>query len=203
MQFLHQLHQWLVQAMQLAPLAAVVAVAIGWIITYANSLRLERQKAQIKFVSDQLQFLYGPLFSLSSASFTAWQEFTSTWPPGREAFFGIDPPPTEEELKQWRLWMSEVFMPLNLRIEKAIVENAHLIEGGDMPAEFKQFLAHVAVYKIVLKSWERNDFTRHIAHGNYPRDFDETVAKTFRNLKRRQTQLIGEQSARKRFGGAL
>jgi hypothetical protein len=143
--------------------ATVVLAFTGYIITYFNNLRLEKRKAQVKFISDQVQNLYGPLFSLSHASSEAWKSFRSRCRPGG-AFFNDHSPPSDQELEQWRLWMSEVFMPINLNMEKIIVENAHLIEGVAMPRPFLSLLAHVEVYKVVMSKWEKNDFSEHTSY---------------------------------------
>jgi hypothetical protein len=173
------------------PIIVTVLLAFaGYAVTYFNNVRLEQRKAKLKFVSDQLQFLYGPLFSLNSASTEAWTAFRSRYRPGG-AFFRADDPPSDDELKQWRLWMQEVFMPINLQMRKAIVENTHLVEGQDMPQSFRDLLAHVEVYKVTVKKWEANDFSEHTSYLNFPSDFGREVQATFEALKRRQAGLIG------------
>jgi hypothetical protein len=88
--------------------------------------------------------------------------------------------------------MSEVFMPINLKMEKVIVENAHLIEGVVMPRPFLSLLAHVEVYRVVMKRWERNDFSQHTSYLDFPEDFESYVSRTFQSLKRHQFSLIGK-----------
>jgi hypothetical protein len=172
--------------------AAILVALVGYIVTYANNVRLENRKAQIKFISDQVQYLYGPLFSLNAASREAWESFRSRCRP-KGAFFSEGPDaPSDHELEQWRLWMSEVFMPMNLKMEKVIIENVHLIEGATMPKSFLELLAHVEVYKTVIKKWENQDFSEHTSYFNFPENFDADVAKTFTFLKRRQAALIGK-----------
>ena len=38
-------------------MATVVLAFIGYIVTYLNNIRLENRKAQVKFISDQVQNL--------------------------------------------------------------------------------------------------------------------------------------------------
>jgi hypothetical protein len=83
-------------------LATLLVGIIGFGITYWNNLRLERKKSEIKFVSDQLEKLYGPLFSLTKASGTAWGSFRSRFRPNSDIFSDTNPP-TAEELREWRL----------------------------------------------------------------------------------------------------
>ena len=177
-------------------LAVTVLLAfVGYVVTYFNSVRLEQRKAKLKFVSDQLQYLYGPLFSLNSASIEAWTAFRSRYRPGGP-FFRQGDPPSEEELKQWRLWMQEVFMPLNLQMRQAIIENTHLVEGDGMPQSFRDLLAHVEVYKITIKKWEAGDFSEHTSYLDFPSEFRREVQAQFAMLKSRQAGLIGARSRR-------
>jgi hypothetical protein len=173
------------------PVVVTVLLAfVGYAATYFNNVRLEQRKARLKFVSDQLQYLYGPLFSLNSASDEAWTAFRSRCRPGG-AFFRAGDPPTEDELKQWRMWMQEVFMPINLQMRNAIIENTHLVEGKGMPQSFRDLLAHVEVYRITIKRWEGGDFSDHTSYLNFPDDFRREVRTTFQMLKGRQVGLIG------------
>jgi hypothetical protein len=170
-------------------ITTVVLAFVGYIVTYFNKVRLENRKFRLKYISDQIQFLYGPLFSLSNTADEAWQSFRSRCRP-TGSFFGSSPPPTEDELQQWRLWMTEVFMPLNLRMEKAIVENAHLIEGDGMPEEFQGLLAHVEVYRIVLKKWLEQDYLEHTAYIDFPANLRSYVETQFSALKKNQNRII-------------
>jgi hypothetical protein len=171
-------------------IVTVVLAFLGYIITYFNNVRIENRKAQVKFISDQIEKLYGPLYSMSKAGEEAWRSFRSRCRP-TGAFFDPRNPPTPQELEQWRLWMSEIFMPLHLKMENVITANAHLIEGGLMPQSFMRLLAHVEVYKIVARKWAQGDFSEHTAYFDFPREFDVYVSAVFESLKRRQVKLIG------------
>lgn len=178
------------ETLQVISVTTTIALAfIGYIVTYHNNVKLENRKAKLKYISDQLQYLYGPLFSLSNASNTAWITFRSRYRP-KGAFFSADNPPTQEELEQWIVWVSEVFMPINTKIEKSIIENAHLIEGREMPIEFKDFLAHVESYKATLKNWERGDFSSYTSLVNFPDGFHDHIGSVYAILKWKQITLI-------------
>jgi hypothetical protein len=162
---------------------------VGFFAKYINDVRIENRRLRAKFISDQLQNLYGPLFSLSHASEEAWNSFRSRCRPGGP-FFGRSPPPTESELQQWRLWMTEVFMPVNLQMEAAIIQNAHLVEGNKMPISFLKFLAHIEVYKIVLKQWAQDNYIDHTSYLDYPEEFHSDIREIFSMLKLRQIKLM-------------
>jgi hypothetical protein len=189
----------IVQALTIGlPIAAGV---IGYFIAYYNNWRLERRKAELKFVSDQLQYLYGPLFALSEAGRRAARSLLDRhglkqnyFDPSRDSY-------SKEDIADYRLWMSEVLMPINFRIEKAIIENAHLIEGADMPDVFREILAHIATYKAVMKAWPDEPPKRQQTYDEavdkntasipFPREFAGHVRKMFDELKERQIRLIG------------
>lgn len=163
---------------------------LGYLLTYSNNVRLEDRKMRLKYLSDQLQVLYGPLFSLSHASHQAWGELTKTLRPESKVLFDDADPLTEAELKRWRLWMTTVFQPLNLRMEEAIINNAHLIVGSDMPVHFQEFLAHVEAYRAVIQQWQVGDYSRHTASLPYPKSLDEYLKQTFLDLSRHQSKLL-------------
>jgi hypothetical protein len=220
-QFLHD--NWT----YLAGCGAIVAASIGWILTvvgwarvhrnnlaietkkfeaglklerekFRASLNLDKKRAELKFVSDQIQLLYGPLFSLGNASELAFGAFMKLNAHGRTAFFdGTER--SSQELANWRTWISAVMMPLNLRMEQAIIENSHLIDGPSMPEGFQDFLSHVASYKAVLRKWEDAKSDRsidqlteadHTPVMNFPRHFHEHIRTTFSRLRAQQLELL-------------
>jgi hypothetical protein len=211
----------------LAAFGTVLAAAVGWLLTYlgwsevhknnldleerklsANlrleeekfrtSLNLDKKRAELKFVSEQIQLLYGPLFSLRSASQIAFLAFMELHASDRNAFFD-GKKRSKSELEAWRIWMSEVMMPLNLRMEKAIIENSHLIVGPSMPNSFQAFLGHVASYKVVLKKWDEARSNNvldalteadHVAITNFPSEMTAEIAAAFAQLRTKQLELL-------------
>jgi hypothetical protein len=179
------------------PIAAAILAAV---IAYGFNIRLEKRKAELKFISDQLQYLYGPMMALSHAARQAWGKFREECRPSGPFFDEFDPP-TKEELEKWRLWMSEVFMPINLKMEKIIIENAHLLDSKSMPSSFQLLLAHIATYRAVMKKWHDCPISsdtsfdeivsQNTARLNFPRQLDSEVTEIFNKLKDRQSKLIG------------
>jgi hypothetical protein len=75
-------------------------------------------------------------------------------------------------------------------MEKTIVDNAHLIEGLVMPTPFQELLAHVEVYRVVMKKWEGQDYSEHTSYLNFPFDLNHYVEDTFTRLKEEQARII-------------
>ena len=168
----------------------VAGAAVGYLVTYTLGIRTDNRNAHMKQLSDQIQFLYGPLFSLQHASTQAWISFSSKHRPGKPFFGEGEPPLSPDELAAWRLWMTEVFMPLNVQMEAAIIANAHLIEGATMPQEFLDLLAHVEVYRVVMGQWKQGNYVDHTSYIEYPKAFGGYVETTFKKLTAEQTKLL-------------
>lgn len=175
-----------------APLLVTIVLAFsGYYYTYQKDLTLANRKAQLERVDRQLRELYGPLYALSNASTRTWKEFRSVYRP-RRGYWGTNPPPTKEEATVWRLWMTEVFMPLNLEMEALILRRADLLVESEMPMVLLDLSAHIAGYKPVLKSWDRGDFSHNVSLINFPGDLAKYAEDSYRALKAKQARLLGE-----------
>jgi len=176
---------------------------LGFLATYWNNILLEKQRANIAFISNQLEKLYGPLLALSNSTEQAWRQFQTRHRPGRPFFFDDGDPPSEEEAREFRHWMTVVLMPTNIKMQEVISQNAHLIDGSSMPTEFLEFLAHVQAYRAVIAKWAVADtgpaLTSRAANAsylNYPQKLDAYVAAKFDELKARQERLLAKRFAR-------
>jgi hypothetical protein len=189
-------------------ISTAIGVGVGWYLTYRgwgvahqNAIDLEKRKAELLFVSDQIRYLYGPLTALCETRDAAFGALMTQLAPGRRDFFD-DGERTPEELRQWRLWRTEVLMPLVVKIEECILQNAHLIEGREVPHSFVLVMTHLAAYKAVIKNWaeviERDKEAgtqeilcqQHWSVVNFPSVFRDEVALKFKELKARQADLI-------------
>lgn len=82
-------------------------------------------------------------------------------------------------------------MPMDLRMERIITENADLLDEGTLPGCFLDLCAHVAAYKAVVKQWERGDYSRHVSVINFPKEaLRGYVTSRFLLLKQRQRKLL-------------
>jgi hypothetical protein len=168
----------------------VILAVVGFLVKYVNDLAIARRKDRLERINLQLKNLYGPLYATTHASEIAWQAFRSVYRPGMP-FFRTLPAPNDEELAAWRLWMLEVFMPLNLRLEKTIVDNSDMIIENQMPDCLLRLCSHVAAYKPVLKKWENGDYSEFLSLSPYPEDLLEYVESCYAELKAKQADLLG------------
>ena len=176
-----------------APIAVSILLAVaGYLATYLYNLKLSQRKDRLDRVNQQLSDFYGPLFALASSGNSAWRAFRGRYRPESRSFWGDEPPPTPEEEAAWRLWMTEVFMPLNLRVVDLITRHADLLDESQMPQVLLDACAHVAAYQAILKRWELGDFSEHVSVINYPGlELQRFAAAGFAKLKTEQIELLG------------
>jgi hypothetical protein len=65
--------------------------------------------------------------------------------------------PSAELVEIWRRWMREVFMPLNLKMEATIIDNAQLLDGNRIYPCFVDLISHVESYKATIANWKDTD----------------------------------------------
>jgi hypothetical protein len=176
------------------PLAIPVFVAvIGIAAKFWNDLAIARRKDRLERVSQQLRQLYGPLYAQTEAANSVWLAFARKYRPEGGGFWREDLPPSSDEQAAWRLWMTEVFMPINLRLEQLVINNADLLIETEMPPCLLDLCAHVAAYKAVLKRWAREDFSEHTSVINFPRGpLRRYLEPAYRRLKAEQAELLGK-----------
>src|SRR5262245_1362761 len=138
-------------------LVTIVLAFAGYVAAYLNGVKLAQRKEHLDRIERQLRELYGPLFALVSASGEAWRGFRQIYRPRAESYWRSTPGPTEKEAAAWRLWMVEVFMPLNLRMAQLVTEHADLIEESEMPPCLLTLCAHVEGYRAIVSAWKGGD----------------------------------------------
>jgi hypothetical protein len=135
-------------------LLAGIITAVGWFINHVLSERAERRRqhlqAQLKFTTQQLEELYGPLVFLISEGQHAWNDLLALL--GRPHVFVTvghrELPLPPEGLKAWMFWAEHSFLPLNREIRRLLSTKTHLIEGSVMPKSFDRFLKHYSTWEI-------------------------------------------------------
>ena len=173
---------------------SVLLALLGIAGKYWNDLRIARRKDRLERVNQQLRELYGPLSALVEAGSMAWGAFRTRHRPGVN-YFSDGNPTSQEDLGAWRLWMLEVFMPLNLRLESLILDHADLVDESEMPEGFRLLIAHVTSYKPVLKGWADGNFSEHLSVIPFPRvQLEAHVSTTYGRLKREQGMLLGHRA---------
>lgn len=181
--------------MELLVLWVTLAVGlIGYLITYIYSLHLARRADRLKYLNAQMDELYGPLYVITQAGQILFKALSAKRDERREE----DKPElqlsSEQEEQEWRLWVKEVFQPLNEKLEQVIIGKAHLVIEEDMPHPLKRFLAHSAGYKAVIKQWELGDYAESASIIEYPTELAKYAEESFKTLRKEQLKLIGHRN---------
>jgi hypothetical protein len=174
----------------------LIVATVGYLAKYLNDLRINERTDRLERLNRQLSEFYGPLYSIFHVANAAWHALWLSVPDDRRErwrYWSDDDPPTEEDAERWRLWMREVFMPLNRRVVAVIVEKADLLDGPTMPPVLLDLCTHVYAYETVLNRWEQKDFSVHLSVIPFPGEkLREYVDHEFPRLKAEQEKLLGE-----------
>jgi hypothetical protein len=162
----------------------VFVALVGYGITFLSAHMLARRRDKIELVNKRLNEFYGPLYVASEAGNIAYRSLLNKQGKTQSE------PITDEQLKEWTLWMRTIFSPLNEIREKIIIENAHLIVEEKMPQCLLDFVTHVVGYKAVLRKWADGDFSERRSTIGWPPEFDEYVRRSYAALKAEQMRLM-------------
>lgn len=175
-------------------IVATVALAFtGYLATYLNSLRLTQRQERLERVNRQLSEFYGPLIALTESNRQIFDAFAQghVRPDGHSPFQHEDPP-TDEELTEWRIWFTSVFLP-NIKAMRDIAQSkADLLVDSRMPPVLLLLCAHVAGYEVTVARWEAGDYTEHLSVVAYPEAISEYAVSCFERLAREQAALLGQ-----------
>lgn len=177
-------------------IAVVITIAlafVGYGVTYVNGLRLAQRQERLARVNRQLSDFYGPLFAITEANSRIFEAFAQRHvrPDGRSPF-DHEQPPTEEELAEWRLWVTTVFLP-NIRVMRdLVVRHADLLREPEMPPLLLKLCAHVSGYEITAARWQQGRYDQHLSLVSFPSEAVAAYAQEgFTALKREQATLLG------------
>jgi len=169
---------------QNAAILTIVLAFAGYLVTFLSARMLARRRDKLKLVNKRLNEFYGPLYVASEAGNIAYRSLLKRQ--GKEK----SDPILDSEMKDWVLWMTTIFMPLNDIREKVIIEKAYLIIEERMPQCLLDFVTHVVGYKAVLAKWTEGDYIERRSTIGWPPEFDAYVRKSYAALKAEQTRLM-------------
>jgi hypothetical protein len=176
--------------LQNAAILTVIVALSGYFITSLSTHMLARRRDKLDLVNKRLNEFYGPLYVASEAGNIAYRSLLNRQ--GKEK----SEPILDSEMKEWTLWMTTIFMPLNDIRERVIIEKAHLIVEERMPQCLLDFVTHVVGYKAVLARWAEGDYSERRSTIGWPPEFDVYVNRSYAALKAEQTRLMQSATSR-------
>ena len=183
--------------LQNAAILTILVAFTGYALTFLSAHMLARRRDKLDLVNKRLNEFYGPLYVASQAGNIAYRSLLK-----KQGKIQSEPI-TDEDLKDWVLWMRTIFIPLNEIREKIIIEKAHLIIEEKMPQCLLDFVTHVVGYKAVLCKWADGDYSERRSTIGWPPEFDVYVRTSYAHLKAEQMRLMHSATAMawKRFTG--
>ena len=167
-----------------AAILTVVLAFFGYLVTFLSTRMLARRRDKLRLVNKRLNEFYGPLYVASEAGNIAYRSLLKRQ--GKLQSYPI----TDAEMKEWVLWMTTIFMPLNDIREKIIIEKAYLVVEEQMPQCLLDFVTHVVGYKAVTTKWAEGDYSERRSTIGWPPEFDIYVKNSYAALKEEQTRLM-------------
>lgn len=171
-------------SLQNAAVLTIVLAFAGYLITFWITRMMARRADRLLLVNQRLNEFYGPLYVATVAGNIAYQSLLKKQ--GKTHCHPI----RDEDMKEWMLWMTTIFMPLNDVREKIIIEKAHLIVEEQMPQCLLDFVTHVVGYKALLSKWAEGDYSERRSTIGWPPAFDAYVERSYQALKAEQTRLM-------------
>jgi hypothetical protein len=144
----------------------------------------DRRRDRLRLVNKRLNEFYGPLYVASKAGHIAYRSLLKKQGKAQSE------PILDSEMKEWVLWMTTIFMPLNDVREKIIIEKAYLVIEEQMPQCLLEFVTHVVGYKAVLAKWADGDYSERRSTIGWPPAFDGYVERSYKALKAEQMRLL-------------
>ena len=170
--------------LQNAAILTILVAFTGYALTFLSAHMLARRRDKLELVNRRLNEFYGPLYVASQAGNIAYRSLLK-----KQGKIQSEPI-TDEDLKDWVLWMRTIFIPLNEIREKIIIEKAHLIVEEHMPQCLLDFVTHVVGYKAVLHKWAEGDYSERRSTIGWPPEFDVYVKNSYAALKAEQMRLM-------------
>jgi hypothetical protein len=170
--------------LQNAAILTILVAFTGYALTFLSAHMLARRRDKLDLVNKRLNEFYGPLYVASQAGNIACRSLLNKQGKTQSE------PITDENLKDWVLWMRTIFIPLNEIREKIIIEKAHLIVEEHMPQCLLDFVTHVVGYKAVLHKWAEGDYSERRSTIGWPPEFDVYVKNSYAALKAEQMRLM-------------
>jgi hypothetical protein len=171
-------------SLQNAAVLTIFLAFLGYLVTFSFTRMMARRSDRLRLVDRRLNDFYGPLYVATVAGNISYKSLLKKQ--GKTQCHPI----RDEDLKEWTLWMTTIFMPLNDVREKIIIQNAHLIVEEQMPQCLLDFVTHVVGYKALLAQWAEGDYSERRSTIGWPPEFDSYVERSYKALKAEQTRLL-------------
>ena len=166
-------------------ITTVILAVAGYLYKYIDGKKTRKRQSKLLLINKRLEEFYGPLYFQSDSGEKSYQELLEK--SGKQR---VSINPTDEDLKEWRVWYKNVFHPYNLGMEKIILEKSYLILEEEIPQTLLDFISHISPYKAIVAKWDNKDYSEHFSRIPFPKDFKSYIHRSYKTLKKEQLKLI-------------
>lgn len=178
----------------LTALSIVASAAVGFTVLYFQNrakLQLAVRQDRLIRVSQQLRYLYGPLYTKLQLEQDLFQAFKNEHSIGTGFWQNAGDNPTKEQGEAWREWMKKRFMPINESMLNLVIDRTDLLEDSELPECFRLLQRHVVGYEILATRWAQEDYSQHLPDQLFPRqELHSYAEQNFERLKQVQSDLL-------------
>jgi hypothetical protein len=170
------------------PISAIIVLIsgiIGYFIKYYINKRLQKLNRTLEYIDKQINEFYWPLYVFTNAGKTLFNEIFDKC--DKTGF--VENSGSKKPVLEWRLWVEEIFIPMNEKIEKLIFEKSHLVVEDTIDPCFIEFLDHSAQYKVLVKQWSLDVFLNFHTEKKYPKALKTYIEDRLAKLRKEQRRI--------------
>ncbi|MEH2000951.1 MAG: hypothetical protein V7L00_19755 [Nostoc sp.] len=187
-----------VVALIVAIITAIITVR-GWQEENRRLIKQQQREAKLEHLQRQIEELYGPLWGLVQQSQIIYDVAVRVLPSEngkvRQDWFEKN---DDRHWKVWRFFAETYFLPLHSQKAELINTKSYLLESGQLPESFDQFLKHEAQSGCLYRLWKEQGVS---TQGNpdlkFPAEFNQDVKTSLDNLKSEYETLLKYEQGKK------
>lgn len=123
---------------------------VAWLASFTFTTFDDKRKNRLNEVREQIVDLYGPMYSLSTAHDSVWNNLGTVCKPDFSKPDQVKP----EQLKNWRTVLQKVIQPLNSQMETTFLASKQLIRCASIRTALHQFVTYAESVKVITSGWE-------------------------------------------------
>jgi hypothetical protein len=159
----------------------------GWLVNYylerRKVIQASQREAKIHYLQQQIEELYGPLWSLVEQSRIAYSVACRKLPlrPGGSfdnARFSA------QDNAVFGFFNESYFLPINAQVAELLRKKVYLLRDGEMPESFVQFFDHQIMSESLFRLWKEKGVDSSDINGpGYPAQFGPDVKAALDDLR--------------------
>jgi hypothetical protein len=154
--FLHRLGTAIFSAVGAVATAALIGLG-SFLYTAADN----RRKEKLEFVRGQIVDLYGPLYTLISASESVWKDLAPKYK------VDFNRPLGDEEVHTWRTMLISVVEPLHDKAETTLLSSKQIILCPEVKNKLHAFVDFTESLRLTIKIWDSDT-----QNGNHNKEYN-------------------------------